>query len=144
LFERYAAGDEPALPESLVSIRSNSDFFTGGAELPHEKRIEIRRRDLDSYGRVNQAFYLTFAEEVLDDWFQAKLGRRPDTTWDYVAVQSAQVEHPRKRMLNARRSLKGPLRGPPRQPPDAEHRVPRRTGALPRQEIEAASVTTIR
>ena len=51
----------------------------------HEKQIEIRWRDLDSYGHVNQAVYLTFAEEVLDDWFQAKLGRRPGTTWDYVA-----------------------------------------------------------
>jgi acyl-CoA thioester hydrolase len=51
----------------------------------HEKRIEIRWRDLDSYGHVNQAVYLTFAEEVLDDWFQAKLGRRPGTAWDYVA-----------------------------------------------------------
>jgi acyl-CoA thioester hydrolase len=51
----------------------------------HEKRIEIRWRDLDSYGHVNQAVYLTYAEEVLDDWFQAKLGRRPGTIWDYVA-----------------------------------------------------------
>ena len=51
----------------------------------HEKQIEIRWRDLDSYGHVNQAVYLTFAEEVLDDWFQSKLGRRPGTTWDYVA-----------------------------------------------------------
>ena len=51
----------------------------------HEKRIDIRWRDLDSYGHVNQAVYLTFAEEVLDDWFRAKLGRDPGTTWDYVA-----------------------------------------------------------
>ena len=53
--------------------------------MTHEKRIEIRWRDLDSYGHVNQAVYLTYAEEVLDDWFQAKLGRRPGTIWDYVA-----------------------------------------------------------
>ena len=53
--------------------------------MPHEKQIEIRWRDLDSYGHVNQAVYLTYAEEVLDDWFQTKLGRRPGTTWDYVA-----------------------------------------------------------
>ncbi len=53
--------------------------------MPHEKRIEIRWRDLDSYGHVNQAVYLTFAEEVLDDWFQTKVGRRPGTAWDYVA-----------------------------------------------------------
>jgi acyl-CoA thioester hydrolase len=54
----------------------------------HEKRIEIRWRDLDSYGHVNQAVYLTFAEEVLDDWFQQKLGRRPGTQWDYVAAKT--------------------------------------------------------
>ena len=53
--------------------------------MPHEKRIEIRWRDLDAYGHVNQAVYLTYAEEVLDDWFGAKLGARPGTTWDYVA-----------------------------------------------------------
>lgn len=53
--------------------------------MTHEKRIEIRWRDLDSYGHVNQAVYLTFAEEVLDDWFRAKLGRTPGMVWDYVA-----------------------------------------------------------
>ena len=53
--------------------------------MPHEKRIEIRWRDLDSYGHVNQAVYLTFAEEVLDDWFRTKLGRDPGAGWDYVA-----------------------------------------------------------
>lgn len=53
--------------------------------VPHEKRIEIRWRDLDAYGHVNQAVYLTFAEEVLDDWFRTKLARDPGTVWDYVA-----------------------------------------------------------
>ena len=53
--------------------------------MSHEKRIEIRWRDLDSYGHVNQAVYLTFGEEVLDDWFRAKLGRDPGVGWDYVA-----------------------------------------------------------
>ena len=53
--------------------------------MPHEKRIEIRWRDLDSYGHVNQAVYLTYAEEVLDDWFRTKLGRDPGVGWDYVA-----------------------------------------------------------
>ena len=53
--------------------------------MSHQKRIEIRWRDLDSYGHVNQAVYLTYAEEVLDDWFRAKLGRDPGVGWDYVA-----------------------------------------------------------
>ena len=53
--------------------------------MSHQKRIEIRWRDLDSYGHVNQAVYLTYAEEVLDDWFRTKLGREPGVGWDYVA-----------------------------------------------------------
>ena len=53
--------------------------------MPHEKRIDIRWRDLDAYGHVNQAVYLTFAEEVLDDWVRTKLDRNPGTVWDYVA-----------------------------------------------------------
>ena len=54
----------------------------------HEKRIDLRWRDLDAYGHVNQAVYLTLAEEVLDDWFQHKLGLRPGTIWDYVAAKT--------------------------------------------------------
>ena len=53
--------------------------------MSHQKRIEIRWRDLDSYGQVNQAVYLTYAEEVLDDWFRTRLGRDPGVGWDYVA-----------------------------------------------------------
>lgn len=49
------------------------------------KVIDIRWRDLDAYGHVNQAVYLTFAEEVLDDWFRRRLGRDPGQVWDYVA-----------------------------------------------------------
>src|SRR5687768_3273931 len=58
------------------------------AALMHEKRIDLRWRDLDAYGHVNQAVYLTFAEEALDDWFQQKLGLRPGTVWDYVAART--------------------------------------------------------
>jgi acyl-CoA thioester hydrolase len=53
--------------------------------MPHEKRIEIRWSDLDAYGHVNQAVHLTYAEEVLDDWFRTRLGRAPGSIWDYVA-----------------------------------------------------------
>jgi acyl-CoA thioester hydrolase len=54
----------------------------------HEKRIDIRWRDLDAYGHVNQAVYLTFAEEVLDDWFRTRLGLPPGAVWDYVAART--------------------------------------------------------
>jgi acyl-CoA thioester hydrolase len=54
----------------------------------HEKRIDIRWRDLDAYGHVNQAVYLTYAEEVLDDWLRARLALAPGTVWDYVAART--------------------------------------------------------
>ena len=54
----------------------------------HEKRIDLRWRDLDAYGHVNQAVYLTFGEEVLDDWFRTRLGLSPGTVWDYVAART--------------------------------------------------------
>ena len=50
-----------------------------------EKRIEIRWRDLDAYGHVNQAVYLTYAEETLDAWFRACFDRPSGEVWDYVA-----------------------------------------------------------
>jgi acyl-CoA thioester hydrolase len=50
-----------------------------------EKRIDIRWRDLDAYGHVNQAVYLTYAEEVLDAWFRERFGRPSGEVWDYVA-----------------------------------------------------------
>lgn len=53
-----------------------------------EKRIDIRWRDLDAYGHVNQAVYLTFAEEVLDEWFRRRLGLAPGTVWDYVVART--------------------------------------------------------
>lgn len=52
------------------------------------KRIDIRWRDLDAYGHVNQAVYLTFAEEILDDWFRRRLDLGEGRVWDYVAART--------------------------------------------------------
>jgi acyl-CoA thioester hydrolase len=54
----------------------------------HEKRIDVRWRDLDAYGHVNQAVYLTYAEEVLDGWFRHKLGLAAGELWHYVAAKT--------------------------------------------------------
>jgi acyl-CoA thioester hydrolase len=54
-----------------------------------EKRIDIRWRDLDGLGHVNQAVYQTYAEEVIDDWFRHKLGLGEGEIWDYVAARVA-------------------------------------------------------
>jgi acyl-CoA thioester hydrolase len=51
----------------------------------HEKRIEIRWSDLDVYGHVNNAIYLTYLEEARDEWLGGSLGDR-DQVWNWVLV----------------------------------------------------------
>jgi acyl-CoA thioester hydrolase len=48
----------------------------------HEKTIEIRWRDLDDFGHVNNAVYLTYLEEARDEWVELTLGAR--AAWDFV------------------------------------------------------------
>jgi acyl-CoA thioester hydrolase len=55
----------------------------------HEKRIEIRWRDLDAYAHVNQAVYSTYFEETLDQWLRAVLRLGEGEVWDYVAARVA-------------------------------------------------------
>ena len=40
----------------------------------HEKRIEIRWRDVDAYRHVNNAVYATYLEEGRDEWLEGTLG----------------------------------------------------------------------
>jgi len=54
----------------------------------HEKRIEIRWRDCDAYGHVNNAVYLTYLEEVRDEWLAGVLGACDDV-WDFVLARVA-------------------------------------------------------
>ncbi len=49
----------------------------------HEVTIQIRWRDLDAYGHVNNAVYLTYLEECRDAWAQALLGSAGGS-WDFV------------------------------------------------------------
>jgi acyl-CoA thioester hydrolase len=51
----------------------------------HSKRIEIRWRDVDNYGHVNNAVYLTYLEEVRDEWLARTL-EAPESIWDYVVA----------------------------------------------------------
>jgi acyl-CoA thioester hydrolase len=48
-----------------------------------ERRIDIRWRDMDAYGHVNNAVYLNFLEEARDAWVQETLGTISDT-WNFV------------------------------------------------------------
>jgi acyl-CoA thioester hydrolase len=54
----------------------------------HEKQIEIRWRDQDAYGHVNNAVYLTYLEEVRDEWLERALGETGDA-WGYVTARVA-------------------------------------------------------
>jgi acyl-CoA thioester hydrolase len=49
----------------------------------HEIRIQIRWRDMDAYGHVNNAVYLNYLEDCRDAWAQSVLGGVADT-WDFV------------------------------------------------------------
>ena len=49
----------------------------------HETRIRIRWKDMDAYGHVNNAVYLTYLEECRDAWAQALLASAGGS-WDFV------------------------------------------------------------
>jgi acyl-CoA thioester hydrolase len=53
-----------------------------------EKRIEIRWRDLDAYGHVNNGVYLTYLEEARDAWLADGLPEG-SSAWDFVLVRVA-------------------------------------------------------
>ena len=40
----------------------------------YTKRVEIRWRDMDAFKHVNNAVYLTYLEEMRDEWFLEVLG----------------------------------------------------------------------
>ena len=54
----------------------------------HEKRIEIRWRDVDAYRHVNNAVYATYLEECRDEWIESALDGAGDA-WDYVLARVA-------------------------------------------------------
>jgi acyl-CoA thioester hydrolase len=54
----------------------------------HEVRVEIRWRDMDAYGHVNNGVFLTYLEEARDAWVQKVLGAITDT-WDFVLARVA-------------------------------------------------------
>jgi acyl-CoA thioester hydrolase len=49
----------------------------------HEVSVDIRWRDMDAYGHVNNATYLTYLEECRDAWVQRVLGPVSDP-WNFV------------------------------------------------------------
>lgn len=53
-----------------------------------ERRVELRWRDMDAYGHVNNAVYLNYLEEARDAWVHEVLGKVTDT-WDFVLARVA-------------------------------------------------------
>jgi acyl-CoA thioester hydrolase len=49
----------------------------------HETRIEIRWRDMDAFGHVNNSVYLTYLEDARDRWLESVLGDG-GSLWDFV------------------------------------------------------------
>jgi acyl-CoA thioester hydrolase len=56
--------------------------------MAHEKRVEIRWRDVDAYMHVNNAVYATYLEECRDEWVDLTLAGVGDT-WDFVLARVA-------------------------------------------------------
>ena len=56
--------------------------------MAHDKRIEIRWRDVDAYQHVNNAVYATYLEECRDEWLATTLGDAGDS-WDFVLARVA-------------------------------------------------------
>ncbi len=65
--------------------------------MEHEKRIEIRWRDLDVYGHVNHVVYLTYLEESRDEWLGKVLGD-PAEVWNFV-VARVEIDYRRELSL---------------------------------------------
>lgn len=65
--------------------------------MEHEKRIEIRWRDLDAFGHVNHVVFLTYLEEVRDEWLGRTLGD-PALVWSFV-IARVEVDYRRELKL---------------------------------------------
>ena len=55
----------------------------------HEVRLQLRWRDMDAYGHVNNAVYLNFLEEARDAWVERVLGPVADDVWHFVLARVA-------------------------------------------------------
>jgi acyl-CoA thioester hydrolase len=50
--------------------------------------MEIRWRDMDAFGHVNNAVFLTYLEEVRDEWLERALAGSGDV-WDFFLARVA-------------------------------------------------------
>lgn len=66
--------------------------------MTHEKDIEIRWADIDAFGHVNHAVFLTYFEEVRDEWLGRALGD-PARVWAFV-VARVEIDYRRELTLD--------------------------------------------
>ena len=64
----------------------------------HEKEIEIRWRDLDAFNHVNHVVFLTYLEEVRDEWLGRVLGDAA-LVWSYV-IGRVEIDYRRELTLD--------------------------------------------
>ena len=65
--------------------------------MTHEKEIEIRWRDLDAFSHVNHVVFLTYLEEVRDEWLGRVL-EDPTLVWGYV-IARVEIDYRRELTL---------------------------------------------
>src|ERR1700748_1944758 len=63
----------------------------------HEKEIEIRWRDLDAFNHVNHIVFLTYLDEVRDEWLGRVLAD-PALVWGYV-IARVEIDYRRELTL---------------------------------------------
>jgi acyl-CoA thioester hydrolase len=78
--QRPDAAAQRARPAGRAAVRHDPPII-------HEKRIEIRWRDIDHFGHVNNAVYLTYLEEARDEWVDNAVGESGG--WDFVLARVA-------------------------------------------------------
>ncbi len=66
--------------------------------MTHEKEIEIRWRDLDAFNHVNHVVFLTYLEEVRDEWLGHVLAD-PALVWGYV-IARVEIDYRRELTLD--------------------------------------------
>jgi len=57
----------------------------------HELDVQIRWRDMDAYGHVNNAVYLTYLESCRDRWLEHLLGSM-DETWNFM-IRRVEIDY---------------------------------------------------
>jgi acyl-CoA thioester hydrolase len=65
--------------------------------MTHEKEIEIRWRDLDAFNHVNHVVFLTYLEEVRDEWLGRVLADSA-LVWGYV-IARVEIDYRRELTL---------------------------------------------